>query len=97
MPFIGEQLLPGQIGTFLAILSFVASLLATIAYFKATQSQIPSEQQAWKRIARYSFLAEIISIIGIFASLYFIISNHRFEYKYAWQHSNYQLPMEYIL
>ena len=97
MPFIGEQLLPGQIGNFLAILSFVASLLATIAYFKATQSQIPTVQQSWKRIARVSFLAEIISVIGIFVALYFIISNHRFEYKYAWQHSNYQLPMQYIL
>ncbi|MEJ8844240.1 cytochrome c biogenesis protein CcsA [Lacibacter sp. H375] len=97
MPFIGEQLLPGQIGNFLAILSFVASLLATVAYFKATQSQIPSVQQSWKRIARVSFIAEIIAIIGIFAVLYFIISNHRFEYKYAWQHSNYQLPMQYIL
>ncbi len=97
MPFIGEQLLPGQIGNFLAILSFVASLLATIAYFKATQSQTPSVQQSWKRIARVSFLAEIISVIGIFIALYFIISNHRFEYKYAWQHSNYQLPMQYIL
>jgi cytochrome c-type biogenesis protein CcmF len=97
MPFIGEQLLPGQIGNFLAILSFVASLLATVAYFKATQSQIPTVQQSWKRIARISFLAEIIAVIGIFAVLYFIISNHRFEYKYAWQHSNYQLPMQYIL
>lgn len=97
MPFIGEQLLPGQIGNFLAILSFVASLLATIAYFKATQSHIPTVQQSWKRIARVSFLAEIISVIGIFIALYFIISNHRFEYKYAWQHSNYQLPMQYIL
>ena len=97
MPFIGEQLLPGQIGNFLAILSLVASLLATIAYFKATQSHIPTVQQNWKRIARVSFLAEIISVIGIFVALYFIISNHRFEYKYAWQHSNYQLPMQYIL
>ncbi|MEJ8819713.1 cytochrome c biogenesis protein CcsA [Lacibacter sp. H407] len=97
MPFIGEQLLPGQIGNFLAVLSFVASLLATIAYFKATQSHIPTVQQNWKRIARVSFLAEIISVIGIFVALYFIISNHRFEYKYAWQHSNYQLPMQYIL
>lgn len=97
MPFIGEQLLPGQIGNFLAILSFVASLLATIAYLKATQSHIPTVQQSWKRIARVSFLAEIISVIGIFIALYFIISNHRFEYKYAWQHSNYQLPMQYIL
>ena len=97
MPYSGEQLLPGQIGTFLAIVSFVASLLATIAYFKATQAQIPAQQQSWKRIARGAFLAEIMSVVGIFIALYFIISNHRFEYKYAWQHSNYQLPMQYIL
>ena len=97
MPYSGEQLLPGQIGTFLAIVSFVASLLATIGYFKSTQAQIPAEQQSWKRIARGAFLAEIISVVGIFIALYFIISNHRFEYKYAWQHSNYQLPMQYIL
>ena len=97
MPFIGEQLLPGQIGTFLAILSLVSSLLATIAYFKATQSKLIAEQQNWKRIARAAYLAEIVSVIGIFATLYVIISNHQFEYKYAWQHSNYELPMQYIL
>lgn len=97
MPFIGEQQLPGQIGTFLAVLSLVSSLFATIAYFKATQSKNLVEQLNWKRIARSAYLAEIISVIGIFISLYFIISHHRFEYKYAWQHSNYQLPMQYIL
>ena len=97
MPYIGEHLLPGQLGTFLAILSVISSLLATIAYFKATQSNQLANQESWKRIARTAFLAEIISVIGIFISLYFIISNHRFEYKYAWQHSNYQLPMQYIL
>lgn len=97
MPFTGEQLLPGQIGTFLAILSFVSSLLATLAYYKAMQSKVFAEQQNWKRIARAAFLAEIVSIAGIFVTLYTIISNHQFEYKYAWQHSNYELPMQYIL
>jgi cytochrome c-type biogenesis protein CcmF len=97
MPFIGEQLLPGQVGNFLAVLSLVSSLLATIAYFKATQSKNITEQFSWKRIARVSFAAEIFSVIGIFITLYTIISNHKFEYMYAWKHSNYQLPMQYIL
>jgi cytochrome c-type biogenesis protein CcmF len=97
MPFTGEQLLPGQVGNFLAILSLISSLLATIAYFKATQSNTLTEQLSWKRIARVSFAAEIFSVIGIFVTLYFIISNHKFEYMYAWKHSNYQLPMQYIL
>lgn len=35
MEYIGEHLLPGQIGHFFAVLSLVASLLATICFFKA--------------------------------------------------------------
>lgn len=97
MPFIGEQLLPGHIGNFLAILSLISSLLATLAYFKAVQSKNPVEQASWKRIARVSFAAEIFAVIGIFITLYIIIYNHKFEYTYAWKHSNYQLPMQYIL
>jgi cytochrome c-type biogenesis protein CcmF len=95
--FTGEQLLPGQLGHFLAILSLVSSLLATITYFKAVQAKRIADAQSWKRIARGAFIAEIISVFGIFVTLYFIVYNHRFEYKYAWQHSNYQLPMQYIL
>ncbi len=95
--YTGEQLLPGQLGHFLAVLSLISSLLATIAYFKSTQAKQIADAQSWKRIARGAFIAEIISIFGIFITLYFIIYNHRFEYKYAWQHSNYQLPMQYIL
>jgi cytochrome c-type biogenesis protein CcmF len=97
MPFTGEQLLPGQVGNFLAIVSLVSSLLATIAYYKATQSKNITDQLTWKRIARVSFIAEVFSVVGIFLTLYFIISNHKFEYMYAWKHSNYQLPMQYIL
>ncbi len=33
MEYIGEHLLPGKIGHFFLLLSFVASLLAMIAYF----------------------------------------------------------------
>ena len=35
MEFIGEHLLPGQLGHFFTILSLVASLVATIAFYKA--------------------------------------------------------------
>ncbi len=33
--FIGENLLPGQVGYFLSVLSFVASLVATFSFAKA--------------------------------------------------------------
>jgi cytochrome c-type biogenesis protein CcmF len=40
---------------------------------------------------------ETVSVISIFAILFYIISNHLFEYKYAWQHSSKSLEMKYLL
>ncbi len=97
MPYTGEHLIPGKIGHFLLILSLISSLLATVSYYKAVISKDLNLQRSWKRIARSAFLVEILSVIGIFFVLYFIISNHYFEYKYVWQHSNLALPMQYIL
>ncbi len=97
MEFVGEHLLPGQLGHFFAILSLVASLLATIAFFKATNTTDLQQKNSWIRLARIAFLAETVSVIAIFASLYFIISSHLFEYKYAWQHSSRALQVEYLL
>ena len=95
--YTGEHLFPGQAGHFLAVLSLVASFVATFAYFRSTNSRDLALQASWKRIARGAFFLEIISVLGIFTALYVIISNHMFEYRYAWQHSNLALPMQYIL
>jgi len=97
MEFLGEHLLPGQLGHFLAVLSLVASLTATVAFFVATKKSNPGEKQGWLRFARVAFLLETVAVIGIFGSLYYIISNHLFEYKYAWQHSSRALQVEYLL
>jgi cytochrome c-type biogenesis protein CcmF len=97
MDYTGEHLLPGQLGHFFIVLSFVASLVATFAYFKSTQSKIDTEAGYWKKLARYAFITESISIITIFSILFYIIYNHLFEYKYAWQHSSRSLDFKYLL
>lgn len=97
MNYIGEHLLPGQIGHFFAVLSLVASLLATIAFFKASKLASPLEKQPWTRLARYAFGLVTISMIALFGVLYYIISNHLFEYKYAYTHSDKSLQVEYLL
>ena len=102
MPYQGEHLLPGQLGHFLILLSFVASIVATIAYYKATvyYSSAPLRMtvgNSWKRLARAAFILQTLCVIGVFAILYYIISNHLFEYKYAWQHSSKALQIEYLL
>jgi len=95
--YTGEHLLPGQAGHFFAVLSLVASLVATIAYFKANKVVIPTEKQSWVRLARAAFLVETISVLTICISLFYIISNHLFEYKYAWQYTDRGLDNKYLL
>lgn len=97
MPFVGEHVLPGQIGHFFAILSLVASLVATIAFYKGANATPLFEKQSWVRLARAAFFIETVSVLTIFATLYYIISHHFFEYKYAWQHSSRALQVQYLL
>jgi len=97
MDYTGEHLFPGLLGHFFVTLSLVASLVATFAYFKSVQSKIEVNANSWKNLARAAFITEVASIFAIFAILFFIIYNHFFEYKYAWQHSSRSLEVKYLL
>ncbi|HUR65379.1 MAG TPA: cytochrome c biogenesis protein CcsA [Chitinophagaceae bacterium] len=97
MDYIGEHRLPGQLGHFFIVLSLVASLVATFAYFRSTRSQLEEDAASWKRLARLAFFTEVFSVFAIFGILFYIIHNHLFEYKYAWQHSSRALEFKYLL
>jgi cytochrome c-type biogenesis protein CcmF len=97
MDYIGERLLPGQLGHFFIILSLIASLIATFAYFKATTSKIPGDKESWKRLARISFFAEAFSVFFILGLIAYINFNHLFEYQYAWKHTSLSLESKYLM
>src|SRR5216117_208167 len=97
MDYIGEHLLPGQLGHFFIVLSLIASLVATFAYFRSTQAKIETDAAQWKKLARYAFITEVISVVSIFSILFYIIYNHLFEYHYAWKHSSLSLEFKYLL
>src|SRR5688500_7127397 len=97
MDYIGEHLFPGRLGEFLVALSVAASLVATFSYFKATRSADINESSSWKKLARFSFFIEVICVLAVFVLLIYIIQNHLFEYKYAWQHSSRSLEFKYLL
>ncbi len=97
MDYIGEHLLPGQLGHFFIVLSLVASLVATFSYFRATQARIETDSLYWKRLARIAFITEVISVFAVFSILFYIIYNHLFEYHYAWKHSSRSLEVKYLL
>lgn len=97
MDYFGEQLLPGRLGHFLIVLSFVASLVATLAYFKSANASLQPQADSWKRIGRIAFIIEGISVFSVFAILLYIVAAHRFEYHYAWNHSSKSLNFNYLL
>ena len=97
MNFIGEHLLPGQIGHFFIILSFIASLLATISFFIATGKTDQLEKQRWIKYARAIFLTQVVSVLAVFAIVFYICANHLYEYMYAYKHASKQLESKYLL
>ena len=95
--FNGEHLLIGQIGFFLTLLAFCSAIIAAFANFKAAGAKDMLEERSWQKLARVSFMTNVVAVIGLFLTLYLIIYNHYFEYKYAHQHSKRSLDMQYLL
>ncbi|MVN20345.1 heme lyase CcmF/NrfE family subunit [Mucilaginibacter arboris] len=94
--FKGEHLLPGQLGQFFIILAFGSALFSAISYYFATVNKNQLDQ-SWKKMARYSYFINTLSVIGIGSCLFYIIYTNLFEYHYAWAHSSKTLPVYYII
>lgn len=92
--FQDEHLFLGQLGQFFIVLSFGTALLSTISYYFATKHK---DDTSWQKIARISFFLNVVAVIGIGSSLFYIIYSHLFEYHYAWSHSSRTLPVYYII
>ena len=97
MKYLGELLWPGQLGHIFILISFVASILATIAYFKSANARNEVEAHGWKQFARICFGLDVLSVFSVFALIFYIVSSHRFEYFYAWNHSEKSLSVKYLL
>jgi cytochrome c-type biogenesis protein CcmF len=95
MEYIGEHLLPGQLGHLLVILSFVAALLSTVAYTSATVRRSMHDYGGWLNIGRFSFVLHGMATFGIIGSLFFILVSKYYEYHYAWANVSDDLPFKY--
>ncbi len=97
MDYVGEHLMPGKLGQFFVVLSFAGSLVATFAYFKSAQSKSLEEAASWKKMARFVFFLNTLAVFIVFATIYYIIHSHYFEYNFAWEHSSRNLDPKYML
>ncbi len=94
--YIGEHLLPGQIGQIAALFAFVASSLAAVAYYFATQKQDTSEADNWLFIGRSAFVAHGLGIFVVIGIIFYIMLNQHYEYQYVQAHVSEDLPLRYI-
>jgi cytochrome c-type biogenesis protein CcmF len=92
--YIGEHLWAGNLGNAFIVLSLVSALVSTIAYYFYSKGTVESE---WKKFARISFSIHTFSVIGIAGTLFYMLFNHFYEYHYVYQHSNNEMPMQYIM
>lgn len=97
MDYIGEQLWAGQLGKLFILLSLVSSVLATIAYCKSANASNLQDANSWKQFGRIAFGVDVASVLAVFGLLFYIIASHRFEYLYAWSHSEKSLSIKYLL
>jgi len=92
--YLNEHLWPGILGNFFVVLSFVAALYTAVTYYLATKHE--GFGNPWLKPARIGFYAHAIAVFGVIGTLFFILFNHLYEYKYAWDHLNNAMPMKYV-
>ncbi len=97
--YIGEWAWAEQLGQLCAITAMVAALFSAIAYFSSSQWQERDlkKSESWKRLARGGFYVNCVAVLSIIAIMFLLILNHRFEFKYVWQHSSLDLPVYYMI
>ena len=95
MQYDGEHLWIGKLGHLFVLTAFTASLLSTIAYFVATKTDV-AEKRSWLRFARVSFILQVVSVLIVFSSIFYLCANHYIEYLYAYKHTSHELEFKYL-
>ncbi|MCO6478443.1 MAG: cytochrome c biogenesis protein CcsA, partial [Phaeodactylibacter sp.] len=94
--YVGEHLLPGQIGQVAIVAGFVASLFAAASYFFATQRRESEEYKAWRSMGRWGFLVHGLSVFTVIGVMFYLMVNQYYEYQYVQAHVSEDLPFKYI-
>ena len=89
--------LVGDLGHLFVITSFITALISSFAYLKASTILDLKKQEEWRWNGMISFYMHAVSVLGICVTLFVIISQHYFEYHYAYNYSDLKLPSYYLI
>ena len=89
--------LVGDLGHLFVITSLITALLAAFSYLKATLTSDLKQREGWLWNGKVAFFVHAGSVLGICILLFVIISNHYFEYHYAYNYSDRKLPTYYLI
>lgn len=81
----------GDLGHLFVLISFISSITILFAFFKRKQDA------SWSSFANTSVITHFLAITGVVTCLYIILSQHYYEYHYAYSHSSNTLPWYYMI
>ena len=87
----------GDLGHLFVITSFVTALVTAFVYYKAATTENLDKKNAWLLNGKVGFYAHVIAVLGICVTLFTILTNHYFEYHYAYNYSDRKLPSYYLI
>src|SRR5688572_7769150 len=87
----------GDLGHLFVITSFITAFVTALSYFKAATVTSLDEKALWLLNGKVSFYIHTAAVLGICSTLFVIISNHYFEYHYAYNYSDKKLPVYYLI
>lgn len=87
----------GNIGELFTALAMASATTATISFAFAEKNEIPTEKSAWEKMGIGSFATHIAAVLGIIATLFYMIYTHDYRYHYVWSHSSNELPVYYMI
>lgn len=88
--YVGEHLWIGRCLHAVIILGFLASVNATIGYFKS------SKQSSWYRYSKWSFVTQGLAVFATMGLIFYAMLNHMYEYEYVRNHISDDLKFKYI-
>lgn len=87
----------GDLGHLFVITSFITAFVTAFAYYKATTVSALDQKSFWLQNGKTGFYFHAAAVLGICVTLFVIISNHYFEYHYAYNYSDKKLPAYYLI